>query len=173
AVRLGAVTGPATRTLSLPVNRLGRLFNLQRGEGKRGALLFAYLFLVITAYLLGKTARDALFLNAFKASKLPYADMAIAISVGFFVAIYVAIGRRALLRDLLVGSLLVFAALQCVFFYLAKFHPQWTWQYPVFYIWVGIFGVLAPAQVWTLANYLLTTREAKRVFGLVGAGGIS
>ncbi len=33
--------------------------------------------------------------------------------------------------------------------------------------------MLAPTQVWTLANYLLTTREAKRVFGLVGAGGIT
>jgi len=43
----------------------------------------------------------------------------------------------------------------------------------VFYIWVGILGVIAPTQVWTLANYLLTTREAKRIFGLVGAGGIS
>ncbi|HZD31551.1 MAG TPA: Npt1/Npt2 family nucleotide transporter, partial [Candidatus Angelobacter sp.] len=38
--------------------------------------------------------------------------------------------------------------------------------------WVGIFGVLAPTQIWTLANYLLTTREAKRVFGMVGGGGI-
>jgi AAA family ATP:ADP antiporter len=157
----------------MPVGRLGRLFNLQRGEGRRGALLFAYLFLVITAYLLGKTARDALFLNAFKASKLPYADMAIAISVGFVVALYVAIGRRVLLRDLLVGCLLVFAGLQGVFWYLAKHHPEWTWQYPVFYIWVGILGVIAPTQVWTLANYLLTTREAKRVFGLVAAGAIS
>ena len=27
---------------------------------------------------------------------------------------------------------------------------------------VGIFGVLAPAQVWTLANYVLTPREARR-----------
>ena len=33
--------------------------------------------------------------------------------------------------------------------------------------------MLAPTQVWMLANYLLTTREAKRVFGLVGAGGIA
>ena len=165
--RLDAMSGPATRTLTLPVGRLGRMFNLRPGRGPTGGLLFAYLFLVITAYLLGKTARDALFLNAFKASKLPYADMAIAVSVGFIVAIYVAIGRRVLLRDLLVGCLLVFAALQGGFWYLAKYHPEWTWQYPVFYIWVGIFGVLAPTQVWTLANYLLTTREAKRVFGLV------
>jgi AAA family ATP:ADP antiporter len=167
------MSGPATRTLTLPVGRLGRMFNLHRGEGRRGGLLFAYLFLVITAYLLGKTARDALFLSAFKASKLPYADMAIAVSVGLVVAVYVAIGRRVLLRDLLVGCLLVFAALQGGFWYLAKYHPEWTWQYPVFYIWVGIFGVIAPTQVWTLANYLLTTREAKRVFGLVAAGAIT
>lgn len=154
-------------------NPLARLFNLRGGEGRRGALLFAYLFLVITAYLLGKTARDALFLSAFKASKLPYADMAIALSVGVVIAAYVTIGRRVALRDLLVGCLLVFAVLQCGFWYLAKYQPQWTWQYPVFYVWVGIFGVLAPAQVWTLANYLLTTGEAKRVFGLLGAGGIT
>ena len=32
--------------------------------------------------------------------------------------------------------------------------------------------MLAPTQVWTLANYLLTTREAKRIFGMVGGAGI-
>src|SRR5205807_7766588 len=47
-----------------------------------------------------------------------------------------------------------------------------AWLYPVFYVWVGIIAVLAPTQVWTLANYLLTTREAKRIFGMVGSGGI-
>jgi AAA family ATP:ADP antiporter len=155
------------------VNTVSRIFNLQRGEGRRGALLFTYLFLIITCYQLGKMARDALFLSVFKASKLPYADIAIALAVGAVVAAYVAIGRRTRLRDLMVGSLLLFAALQCGFWYLAKFRPELDWQYPVFYVWVGIFGVLAPTQVWTLANYLLTTREAKRVFGLVGAGGIT
>ena len=33
-------------------------------------------------------------------------------------------------------------------------------------------SVLIPAQVWTLANFVLTTREAKRAFGLVGSGAI-
>jgi AAA family ATP:ADP antiporter len=152
---------------------ISRAFNLQRGDGRRAALLFTYLLVIITAYQLGKTARDALFLSVFKASKLPYADMAIALSVGFVIAIYVTIGRRVQLRDLLVGCLLLFAAVQTGFWDLAKFHAGLTWQYPAFYIWVGIIGVLAPTQVWTLANYLLTTREAKRVFGIVGAGGIS
>lgn len=154
-------------------NPASLIFDLQRGDGRRGALLFTYLFLIITCYQLGKTARDALFLSVFKASKLPYADMAIAVLVGVVIAVYVTVGRKVRLRDLLVGCLLLFAVLQTGFWYLARFHPHRTWQYPAFYIWVGILGVLAPTQVWTLANYLLTTREAKRVFGLVGAGGIT
>ena len=40
------------------------------------------------------------------------------------------------------------------------------------YIWVGVFSVLAPSQVWTLANYVMTTREAKRSFGFIGSGAI-
>ena len=154
-------------------NAIARLLNLQRGDGRRGAMLFTYLFLIITCYQLGKTTRDALFLSVFKASKLPYADMAIALSVGVVVAVYMMIGRRTKVRNLMVGSLLAFAVIQCVFWYLAKFRPELRWQFPAFYIYVGILGVLAPTQVWTLANYLLTTREAKRIFGLVGAGGIT
>lgn len=149
-----------------------RLLNLHRGDTARGALLFSYLFLIISSYVVGKVARDALFLDRFQAVQLPYVDIAIAVLVGFVVAGYVLIGRRAGLRNLLVGSLLFFAANAVLFWCLAHFF-QLPWLYPVIYVWVGIFGVLAPMQVWTLANYVLTTREAKRLFGLVGSGAIS
>ena len=33
--------------------------------------------------------------------------------------------------------------------------------------------MLAPAQVWMLANFVVTTRGAKRVFGLIGSGAIA
>jgi AAA family ATP:ADP antiporter len=70
-----------------------------------------------------------------------------------------------------VGSQFFFATNCAAFWALSHYyHPAWL--YPAFYIWVGIFGVLAPTQVWTLANYLLTTREAKRIFGMVGGGAI-
>jgi len=42
----------------------------------------------------------------------------------------------------------------------------------VLYVWIGIVGALSPAQVWTLASFLWTTREAKRLFGMLGSGGI-
>jgi AAA family ATP:ADP antiporter len=151
---------------------LERLFNLQRGDFQRGLLLFFYLFLIISSYVVGKAARAALFLDNFKPSKLPYADITIAALAGFVVAGYVLLGRRARLSTLLISTLILFSSNCAIFWYLAHFHPQMTWLSPVFYIWVGIYGVLAPAQVWTLANFVLTTRQAKRIFGLVGSGAI-
>ncbi|HCQ04519.1 MAG TPA: hypothetical protein DIT99_29325, partial [Candidatus Latescibacteria bacterium] len=47
------------------------------------------------------------------------------------------------------------------------------WLYPVFYVWIGMLGVLATTQVWTLANYLFTTREIKRLVGMLGSGAIA
>lgn len=150
---------------------LVRALKIEPEDLERGVLLSACLFLIISSYVIGKVARDALFLARFHAVQLPYADIACGILVGFVVAGYLRIGRHLVLRDLLVASQLFFA-MTCTFFWiLARFyHP--TWLFPVFYVWVGIFGVLAPTQVWTLANYLLTTREAKRVFGMVGSGAI-
>lgn len=149
-----------------------RLLNLQRGDLARGSLLFSYLFLIIASYVVGKAARSALFLGKYDAVKLPYATIAIAILVGFVIAGYVRIRRRTGLRNLLIGSLIFFSLNAVVFWYLAHYYDL-PWLYPIFYIWVGIYGVLAPAQVWTLANYVLTTRDAKRVFTLVGSGAIT
>jgi len=148
-----------------------RGLNIEPGDLGRGMLLCACLFLIMSCYVTGRVARDALFLARFQAVQLPYADIASAILVGIVVVGYVRLGRRTSLRNLLVGSQFFFAANCALFWALGHYyHPAWL--YPAFYIWVGLFGVLAPTQVWTLANYLLTTREAKRIFGMVGGGAI-
>ena len=154
------------------VNRwIERALNIHRGDLHRGVLLSSCLFLIISAYVIGKVARDALFLGEFAAVRLPYADIASGVLVGFVVVIYLRLGRRISLGTMLVGSPLIFAAFCMMFWFLAHYY-QPRWLFPVFYVWVGIFGVLGPTQVWTLANYLLTTREAKRIFGMVGGAGI-
>lgn len=150
---------------------LERLLNLRRGDLGRGLLLFSCLFLVITSYVVGKVARDALFLDKYQAVQLPYADLAGAAVVGIIVALYVRIGHNLSLPALLAGSH-AFFAVNCLAFWVAAHYYRVPWLYPLLYVWVSIFGVLAPAQVWTLANHVLTTREAKRTFGLVGSGAI-
>jgi AAA family ATP:ADP antiporter len=156
----------------LPMKRwIERALNIQPGDLGRGMLLCTCLFLIMGSYVTGRVARDALFLARFQAVQLAYADISSAVLVGIVVVGYVRLGRRISLRTLVVGSEFFFATNCVLFWALARYyHPAWL--YPAFYIWVGVFGVLAPTQVWTLANYLLTTREAKRIFGLVGSGAI-
>ena len=148
-----------------------RVLNIQPGDLGRGILLCACLFLIMSSYVTGRVARDALFLARFQAVQLPYADIASAMLVGIVVVGYVRLGQVTSLRNLLVGSQ-VFFATNCVLFWAMAHYYHPAWLYPAFYVWVGLFGVLAPTQVWTLANYLLTTREAKRIFGMVGGGAI-
>ncbi|MGH9331613.1 MAG: Npt1/Npt2 family nucleotide transporter, partial [Vicinamibacterales bacterium] len=40
----------------------------------------------------------------------------------------------------------------------------------VFYIWVNCFGIIAPVQAWAFAGAIFDTRQAKRLFGLIGSG---
>src|SRR6187397_3472330 len=100
-----AAGGPAT-----PMLRPGqRLLDLRSGELERGVLLFAYLFLVISGFVVAKAVRDALFLDQFGALLLPYADIAVAASVGLWVSVYLRIAGRTTIRDLQFGSLIFFA----------------------------------------------------------------
>src|SRR5712691_6303322 len=108
--------------------------DLQPGELRRGAPLFAYLFLVIASYLVGRVVRDSLFLSRFQAAQLPYADIATALTVGVVIAVYMRVGRRSNLRNLLLGSLLLFASNCLLFWVLARFYPV-SWLYPVIYAW--------------------------------------
>jgi ATP:ADP antiporter, AAA family len=150
-----------------------RALGLTGPELRRAFPLFAYLFLTMSSSVASKAARDALFLDRYRAIDLPYVDIAIAVLVGIVASIYIRFGHRTNLRNLQVGSLVFFAANALVF---------WWWTiaasnesgalFIVIYLWVGVFSVLAPSQVWTLANQVMTTREAKRSFGFIGSGAI-
>jgi AAA family ATP:ADP antiporter len=150
-----------------------RALNIHPGDLGRGTLLCSCLFLVMTTYKVGGVAGAALFLSRFQARQLAYADIASAVVVALVVAAYVLLVRRVPILALLLGSTLFFASNCALFWALAHYHFHLSFLFPVFYIWVKIFGVLLPTQIWTLANYVLTTREAKRVFGMVGGGAIA
>ncbi|MGB7436296.1 MAG: hypothetical protein WBW49_12845, partial [Candidatus Acidiferrum sp.] len=92
-----------------------RALNVRPGDLGPGLLLSSCLFLVISSYKIGGVAAAALFLSRFKASQLAYADISSSVLVALAVATYVSISRRVILRDLLVGSMAVFAATYALF----------------------------------------------------------
>jgi AAA family ATP:ADP antiporter len=155
----------------LPI--LQRLLGMNARELRRALPLFGYLFLTMAGSVASKSARDALFLERYEAVDLPYVDIAIALIVGVVASVYIRAGERLNLRNLQVASLLAFGLSALGFWWWATTPGD---ESPVLflliYVWVGVLSVLVPAQVWTLANFVLTTREAKRAFGLVGSGAI-
>ncbi len=151
---------------------VGRLLDLSEDELRRAWPLFAYLFLTMSGTVASKATRDALFLDRYRAVDLPYADIAIAGLVGLAVSLYIRASRWLPVRRLQMGSLLFFAANCLTFWLLSRAGVGGGGLFIAIYLWVGVFSVLAPAQVWTLANFVLTTREAKRGFGFIGSGAI-
>jgi AAA family ATP:ADP antiporter len=155
------------------ISVLERALGLTGKELRRALPIFTYLFLTMASSVASKAARDALFLDRFRAIDLPYVDIAIAALVGFAASAYIWFGHRTNLRNLQVGSLLFFAMNAVVFWWwaVASSHESGV-LFIAIYLWVGVFSVLAPTQVWTLANRVMTTREAKRSFGFIGSGAI-
>jgi ATP:ADP antiporter, AAA family len=171
-------------------NVVSRLFGLPPSELGRVMPLFLYLFLATAGSVASKAARDALFLDRFPPTALPYVDIAVAVLVGLMASVYIRFGARTNLRNVQVTTHAVFATLAVMFFLAARAvgSAPGAASAPVggapgvdaadalfvaIYIWVGALSVLMPAQVWTLANYVMTTREAKRAFGVVGGGAIT
>src|SRR5207237_6302010 len=126
---------------------------------------FFYLFLVIASYIVARNTRDAIFLEKFSATRLPYVDIASALSLGAVMGLYLRISRRVGWQSLLVGTLIA-SSVATVGFWLVGRVREPLWMLPVLYVWASVSGVLLPAQVWTLANQVMTTREAKRLFGV-------
>ncbi|HYE88142.1 MAG TPA: Npt1/Npt2 family nucleotide transporter [Vicinamibacterales bacterium] len=150
-----------------------RVLGLTGSELRRALPIFCYLFLIMASSVASKAARDALFLDRYRAIDLPYVDIAIAALVGLAASLYIWTGHRTNLRNLQVGSLIVFALNALFFWWWTAVAEQESGPLSiVIYVWVGVFSVLAPSQVWTLANYVMTTREAKRSFGFIGSGAI-
>jgi AAA family ATP:ADP antiporter len=148
---------------------LEKTLNVRRDELAPASLLFLYLFLIIGCYSMGQAVGDAIFLKAFR-NYLPHVRIGTAVVVGVFAWVYIRLSHRLRLEVVIIGSLLSFALGFVVFWWLAHFLGRRV--YPLICIWVYLVGAMGPIMGWTLANCALTTREARRVFGFIGAGAV-
>ena len=155
-------------TLS-PVERSLNLFTeVRQGEAASALLLALNIFLILTAYYILKPVREALILSG---------------DGGAEIKSYVAAGQTLLLlgavpfyawfagrhdRRALINRVTVFFAACLTMFYLLAIAGA-----PVaiaFYLWVGIFNLMVPAQFWAFANDIYTPEMGKRLFVIVAFG---
>jgi AAA family ATP:ADP antiporter len=152
---------------------LQKLFDIREGEGLRASLMFAYIFLIIASLMIVKPVRNSLFLVEFGVEKLPYVFVLVALFSALVAWLSSKLSHRIRLNHLILHTIVVSIAFFLLFWFLLHVGYQGGWLLYAFYIWVTIFGALTSAQFWLLANYVFNAREAKRLFGFVGAGGIS
>ena len=132
------------------------------------ALLFHNLF-AVGAFLTGRTVRDALFLTWGDRDTLAWMYVASAVAVTLTGLAYGPIAARVR-RDLV--ALVSAAGFGVLFIGLWLLEgPGRGWVYTALYIYVEVMGAIALVQFWTLANELFNAREAKRLYGFIGAGG--
>src|SRR5687768_12833282 len=146
-----------------------RVFDVKAGEGLPVALTFVYIAVVVAAFLLAKPIRNGLFLRQYGPYALVYVYAAVPIALSLFVPVYTRIAARLGSRAVTIGTLLFFSANVAMFWYSFRFHRFWLLP-GIFYVWVNCFGIIAPVQAWSFANSLFDTRQAKRLFGLIGSG---
>ncbi|UCC79681.1 MAG: hypothetical protein JSW64_15685, partial [Candidatus Zixiibacteriota bacterium] len=142
-------------------------------EGFRALFMFSYIFLIIASLLIVKPIRNSYFLTEIGIGKLPLMFVLVAASSGAVVYLYAKFSRKIRLNHLIFFTTIIFIVTLLSFWGIFKLEFSGKWLPYVFYIWVSLFGVISTTQFWLLANYVFTAREAKRLYGIIGAGGVA
>jgi AAA family ATP:ADP antiporter len=151
------------------VQRLQRFLDIRPGEGAPTALSFLHVACVVASFLLAKPIRNGLFLNEYGPYALVYVYAGVPAALSLFVPLYNRIAARVGHRRLVVISLWFFCVNVLLFWYAFRFAPFRSLP-AIFYVWVNCYGIVAPVQAWSFAAAIFDTRQAKRLFGLIGSG---
>ncbi len=155
----------------MPKKTLAGLVDVRREEwGRVLPLALAYGFIMASLYVL-KPARNALFLNRLGIHQLPYVLLLVALVGGIAAGIYARFARSVRIDRLVLGTFLILMSNLLVFRLILPL--EWPWVFYAFYVWVNLYGLTATSLLWLLANALFNAREARRLFGFVGTGGIA
>jgi AAA family ATP:ADP antiporter len=141
--------------------------DVRAGEAAGALLLAANVFYLLAFYQVLKIVRDSLILSESGAVAASYASAGMALVLFIFVPAYGALASRVN-RVWLISSVTIFFASHLLIFY--ALGSAGVRIGVAFYIWVGVFNMVAVAQFWAFANDLYTNERGKRLFPLVGIG---
>lgn len=147
---------------------LSDLFNVQKGERLKTFLLFMWLFLFICVYYVLRPIRRGMVLDGLGNEYMPFVYMGTAIVTGLVVWVY---SKFAYLpRKKLIGSIYgIFFVNLLMWWQAFQFESKITSG--IFWIWLDVFSIMGVTLFWMYANDIFNSSSAKRLFGIVAAGG--
>ncbi len=160
--------GPGRRNL---LERLLGIFTeVRAGEGWLTLAMALLVFLLLTAYYMIKPVREALILQEGGAEVKSYLVAVMAVLLYFLVQGYAKLVSRYERTRLITIVTCIFIACLAGFWVLGRLGVPYIGM--AFFIWVGIFSVMVVAQFWSYANDVYSNEAGKRLFPLVGFGGM-
>jgi AAA family ATP:ADP antiporter len=158
-----------------------RLFDVRPDERRPATLAFLALLGITAAHTLIETARDALFLTKVPIAYLPALYLAIAaaglVTTRAGAALEARRDRRdrrdpsAVARFDPVATSLVAGAIVTGAFWFGTASPGRGVLYAL-YVWSGIFAAWVAGRLWIRLGAIFTVVQAKRLYGVVGTGGV-
>lgn len=149
----------------------GSLFNLRPAERRIVFLMGANYFLLLLFYYLLKPVRDSLFLIQLNPSQLPLVYIITALVAAPVTAAYARAGLKHRLDRLVLLTTSILVLSLILLYWLIP--TGGSWLIYLFYSWVGVAGGLTTSQFWLQANGLFDASQAKRIFPILGLGGIA
>jgi AAA family ATP:ADP antiporter len=146
---------------------LGVFTEVRAGEGTTALLLALNVFLILMAYYVLKTVREALILGEGSAELKTYMSAGQVVLLAFVVPYYAKLVARFSRMRLMNVVNSFFIACVGVFFILAQMHVPLA---IVYFLWIGIFNLMIVAQFWSFANDVYSKEEGERLFTIVGFG---
>ena len=161
---------------------LRRLVEVRQEESGAVLLMFSYSFLAMTAYNMVQPITRSKFISAHGAENLPYVVLASIVLIALLMQFYSKLGRLMpgrwiipVTQAVMVGLLVLFWTLYADPATQSDARPVETsafqgWVATALYWFGQIYAILLITQFWTLANLIFDPRQAKRLFGFIGAG---
>ena len=154
--------------MSLLQRALSPIVEVRKEEIVGVVLMFAYSFLAMAAYNALKPVTRSTFIADFGADNLPYVLLVAGLLIGVLMTGYTWVVSRLPGKAALAITQIGMVGVLIGFWFL--FQTGAAWVSAAFYLMGLILGILLISQFWTVANLVYDARQAKRLFGFVGAG---
>jgi len=154
-------------------NLFKKTFDIRDGEIRISFFMQLYIFLLITVLLMVKPTINALFLSKLGAEHLPYGYVLVALIAVVTSYFYNRAVKKYSLKIITICTLVFFSMSFLLLSILMYSGALSNWSLYAYYLSVSLFAVLVTSQFWIIANMVYNAREAKRLFGFIGAGAIA
>ncbi len=142
---------------------------IEQGEETAITLMVALYFVISVSFVLVQTTAFGLFVNQYGSQALPYAYLSTAVLASLVAFVYLKAAERLAFRAAQIVNL-SFLICMCLAFWYGLRSGLGHWVILLLPFWFQALVNQSNLIVWHLAGHLFNVRQAKRLYGLIGAG---